>query len=89
MPTPIEYEVFLSIRARKGNAVTGDLLPQLMLMKSPELILALFHSQLCLSSEFEGSLAIDPVEMMKLSEKIEQDIKDNKYKWQINIEVDE
>jgi len=88
MSTKIEYEVFIRVRARKGNAVTGDLLPELLVMETDELSLALLSIQMSIDVNTDSTFVSDPIETLRLADKVHRDIVDNKYKWTVNVEVE-
>lgn len=79
----IEYELILTIKAVRGGATTSPLLPELVVRKEEELLPILISIALMYSDQdVLGKLGVDS--MLNLAAKVEQDVADKKYKWELH-----
>jgi len=81
-----EYELILSVRAKRDMAVTKPLLPPIVVLTDYDLIKMLVSTWMIFKDDSStlGNMSIG--DLKDLAVKVEQDVRSGKYKWELENE---
>lgn len=82
----VAYELILTVKARQGGATTKPLLPELV-VRSEDQLLPILVDVLLLFGEQEALADLSVEGILSLADKVEQDVKNKKYKWELHGSV--
>lgn len=77
----MKYQMRVRFTAKDGKAVTDNLLPEIVVSEEPGLFGLFVALSFWLDEEHKANLP--PDNLYDLAKKIESDVEDSKYKWQV------